>query len=314
MALEYKGTARTPGPISIDPERVGGRIPGPLRFEHIDLSKSATKATAKTDPMPPPAGGSDTIITARAVDWNLSGKSPITEDVKQGELATCPIGAILAALAHTASGKLRINNLIKEFVGVPVKTTFSRETLDMIAARKKGDPDYRAQEKEIVSKRYFTVALDSPQDVSDVFYVKYTDGTDVEMVYMGSPNDVLWPCVIEKAYAKKIGSYEELDDDSKHTVEEFWTNLVGSKPQGFAVDKNTDLSKIREAASNASRIPTISASRDDATKVLLHHGFAILGMKGADVVLLYNPHGKKEQVTLTEFRDNFQLINFGNPK
>lgn len=265
-------------------------------------------------PMPPPAGGTDTIIRARAVDWQLSGKSPLPEDVKQGELATCPIGAILAALAHTASGQLRINNLIKEYVGISVKTTFSKEVLDTIAAKTKGDSDYRAQDKEIVSKRYFTVALDSPQEVSDVFYVKYTDGKDVEMVYMGSPSDVLWPSVIEKAYAKKIGSYEELDDDSKHTVEEFWTILVGSKPQGFAVDKKTDLAKIREAASNASRIPTIGASRDDATKVLFHHGFAILGMKGTDTVLLYNPLGKKEHVTLTEFRDNFQLINYGTPK
>lgn len=314
MALEYKGTARTPGPVSIDPGKVGGRIPGPLRFEHVDLSKSATKAAAKTIPMPAPAGGSDTIIRARAVGWNLSGKSPLPEDVKQGELATCPIGAILAALAHTTSGQKRINKLIKEYVGTSVKTTFSRDVLDTIGSKTKGDSDYRAQDKEILSQRYFSVSLDSTQEVSDVFYVKYTDGNDVEMVYMGSANDVLWPSVIEKAYATKIGSYEELDDDTKHKVEEFWTNLVGSKPDGFAVDKKTDLAKISDAANNASRIPTIGASRDDATKVLSHHGFAILGMKGSDTVLLYNPHGRKEQVTLTEFRDNFQLINFGIPK
>jgi hypothetical protein len=311
MALTYKGTARTPGPLGIGPEKLGGRIPGPLRFEHIDLSKSATKAAAKRIPMPPPAEGSTTIIRARAVDWRLSGKSPRTEDVKQGELATCPIGAILAALAHTTNGQRRINNLIKEYFGIPVKTTLSQEVLVTVEAKTKGEPDYRAQEKEVVSKRYFSVALDSPQEVSEVFYVKYTDGSDVEMVYMGSPNDVLWPSVIEKAYAQKVGSYQELDDDSKHSVEEFWISLVGSRPNVLEVDKKTDLGKIRHAANNASRIPTIGASRDDATKVLSHHGFAILGMKGTDTVLLYNPHGKKEQVTLAEFGENFQRIYFG---
>ncbi len=313
MALQYRGGVRTPGPVGILPGTLGGRIPGPLRFEQVDLSKgTVTKAPTKTFAMPAPASGSSTIIQGRAVNWNLSKDSPLTEDVLQGELAICPIAAILAALAHTASGKGRINKLITEYTGVSVKTTFTEDIRKMLSSRFKGDPDYRAPDKEILSKRYFSVTLGPKVEVSDVFYIKYTDGTDVDMVYMGSPNEVLWPCVIEKAYASKIGSYEELDDDTKHTVNEFWTVLVGSKPQGFSVDKKTDLSKISDAAKAAKQIPTIGASKDDATLVTMHHGLAILGMQGSNVEL-YDPHGKKLTLSLDDFRKSFQAIFWGNP-
>ena len=142
--------------------------------------------------------------------------------------------------------------------------------------------------------------LGSAIEVSDVFYVKYSDGADVDMVYMGSANEARWPCVIEKAFAAKIGSYEELDDDTKHTVNEFWSILVGT-PQGFSIDKDTDLNKIKNAAKAATTIPTIGASRNDATAVLDHHGFAILGMQGSNIEL-FDPHGKKVKISLEDFQ------------
>ena len=316
MTLQYKA-ARVPGPIGVAPGTSGGRIPGPLggripgqlSFEHEDLSTgTATKAVTKTFAMPAPTSGSSTIIRAVVVNWDLH--PPDTEDVKQGELANCPVAAILSALAHTANGRNRINKMITEFTNASVKTTFSKDILKTLSARM-DDPDYRPPEKEFTSKRYFGVKLGSEVEVSDVFYTKYSDGTDVEMVYMGSPNQALWPCVIEKAYANKIGSYEELDDDQKHTVNEFWGVLVG-KPQGFAIDDKTDLRKISDAAKAATTIPTIGASREDATRVESHHGFAILGIQDSTIEL-YNPHGKKERISLTDFRKNFQAIFFGNP-
>jgi hypothetical protein len=67
--------------------------------------------------------------------------------------------------------------------------------------------------------------------------------------------------VIEKAYALKIGSYDDLDDDTKHTVNEFWAVLVGAKPDGFSITETTDLTKISAAAKAAGTIPTIAASK-----------------------------------------------------
>src|ERR1700740_3703716 len=260
MALEYKGAARSPGPLGKLEGTLGGRIPGPLEFQQVDLGKSQTATKAvKELPMPPPAGGSSTVIQARPVGWDLSRDAPSERDVKQGELATCPIAAILAAMAHTAGGRKRIDSMITEYVHTQVKTTFSKDVLEKLSY-KLAEPDYKRPEKEIPSKQYFTVILGDPFEVSDVFYLKYSDGSDVNMIYMDSPKKALWPCVIEKAYAVKIGSYDDLDDDSKHTVNEFWTVLVGSKPDGFTVNENTDLTTISAAAKAAGTIPTIAAS------------------------------------------------------
>jgi hypothetical protein len=312
MTITHNG-ARFPGPLGTVTGNWNGRIPGPLDFKVVDLSKTpATKATTKVLAMPPPTSGSSSIIRARAVDWDLAPKAPVPEDVLQGELANCPVAAILAAMANTATGKKRIDNMITEFKGGSVKTTFTADILKTLSAKTKDDPDYKPPVSEILSKRSFSVDIGYSSEVSDVFYVQYSDGTDVNMVYMGSPNKSLWPCVIEKAFAAKIGSYEELDDDKKHKVDEFWPALVGSKLQGFAVDEKTDLKKIIDAATAARQVPTIGASRDDATRVLDHHGFAILGMQGKDIEL-YDPHGKRDKLTAEEFRKSFQRIYFGNP-
>ena len=310
MALEYKGAARSPGPLGRFEGTLGGRTPGPLDFQQVDLGKSqaATKAI-KDLPMPPPAAGSSTIIQARSISWDLAKDVPSERDVKQGELANCPVAAILAAMAHTAGGRKRIDSLISEYVHTQVKTTFSKEVLAALSA-KLDDPDYKRPEKEVFSKRYFKVNLGDVFEVSDVFYVKYSDGSDVDMIYMDSPKKALWPCVIEKAYAVKIGSYDDLDDDTKHTVNEFWTVLVGSKPDGFSIDQNTDLTKISATAKAAGTIPTIAASKDDATKVTAHHGYAVMGIQGSTIEL-YNPYARTEKLSLTDFRSSFSAMFFG---
>jgi hypothetical protein len=313
MALEYKGAARSPGPLGRLEGVLGGRIPGPLDFQQVDLGKSQTATKAvKELAMPPPAAGSSTIIQARSIGWDLAKDTPSERDVKQGELANCPVAAILAAIAHTPGGRKRIDSLITEYVNAQVKTTFSKEVLATLSA-KMDDPDYKRPEKEILSKRYFSVNLGSSIEVSDVFYVKYSDGSGVDMIYMDSPKRALWPCVIEKAYAVKIGSYDDLDDDTKHTVNEFWAVLVGAKPDGFAINENTDLTKISTAAKAAGTIPTIAASKDDATKVTAHHGYAVMGIQGSTIEL-YNPYARTEKLSLTDFRSSFSAMFFGSLK
>jgi Calpain family cysteine protease len=313
MALEYKGAARSPGPLGSSQGVLGGRIPGPLDFQQVDLGKlqKATKAVNEL-PMPPPAAGSSTIIQARSIGWDLAKDTPSERDVKQGELANCPVAAILAAMAHTAGGRKRIDSLITEYVNTQVKTTFSKEVLATLSA-KMDDPDYKRPEKELLSKRYFSVNLGNAVEVSDVFYVKYSDGSDVDMIYMDSPKKALWACVIEKAYAVKIGSYDDLDDDTKHTVNEFWTVLVGAKPDGFSINETTDLTKISAAAKAAGMIPTIAASKDDATKVTAHHGYAVMGIQGSTIEL-YNPHARTEKLSLQDFRSSFSAMFYGGLK
>jgi hypothetical protein len=150
--------------------------------------------------------------------------------------------------------------------------------------------------------------------VSDVFYVHYDDGDNVDLIYMDSPTNDLWPSVIEKAYAVKFGGYGQLDDAEKHPVEEYWRALMGAEPRNFSIDGNTNLERIRTIARAASRVPTIGASRDttSGSDVARHHGFAILGMAVSNIKL-YNPHGETIRLSPEVFRDNFKALVYGSP-
>ncbi len=307
MTIQHKGGARVPGPLGISPGGIGGRIPGPLGFRHVVVAAAGpTAKVLKTLKMPAPAAGSS-VSTVHEVASPLFSSTPATAEVRQGALATCPIGSILAALAHTASGRKRIQGMVAEHKGV-VETDLA-DVADKLDSPPKGN--------KIISNRYFTVTLGATTiEVSDVFYTDDGDRGSWSLIYMGSsrggPPTTLWPSVIEKAYAVTLRSYEELDDDTKHPANEFWEVLVGSKPGGFPVDDKTALEKIRDAAKAAPKVPTIGASRDDATKVLGHHGFAVLGIEGSTIEL-YNPHGRTEKISLTDFRSNFKAILYGNP-
>lgn len=47
-------------------------------------------------------------------------------------------------------------------------------------------------------------------------------------------------------------------------------------------------------------------------KVTNWHGYAVLGIRGSNIAL-YDPHRKKLELSLTEFRSYFQAIFYGNP-
>jgi calpain family cysteine protease len=306
MTLQYKGGARVPGPLGISPGGIGGRIPGPIgrtlwQKPSTPPAPGAVAKAVKKTKMPRPAKDGQTK-NAHEVTWKLFGMgAPRTGDVKQGALANCPIAAILAALAHTASGRKRIQDMVVEHN--------TRVETDLTGVA--GELDSLPKNNTIISNRYFTVTLGETIEVSDVFYTNDAD-RNWSLIYMQSPTNALWPCVIEKAYAVKLNGYEEVDDDVKHTANEFWKGLVGSNPKGFAVNDKTDIEKIREAAKAASRVPTIGASKDNATKVTAYHGYAVLGIQDSTIEL-YNPYGRIEKISLKDFRSNFKAIYWGNP-
>ena len=303
MTLRSDNRARLPGPIGNSTAGAGARVPGPLGFQVVVMTPVAV-AQVKALKMPPPASG-DEKYYAHSFGSNLFNKGgPVVADVQQGNLAICPIAAILAALAHTASGKKRLAGMVAEHSAV-VET-------DLTGVSKLETP-----EKKIITKRYFTVTLGKTFEVSDVLY---TDDADRNWspIYMKSPTDALWACMIEKAFAVQMGSYQELDREGV-TVNHFWKILLGADPQGIKVDDNTDLSRIKSIASAAAKVPTIGASRDDPQvethsrgKVASWHGYAVLGVRGSNIEL-YDPHRKKLELSLAEFRSFFQALFFGNP-
>jgi hypothetical protein len=313
MVLPYKGTASFRGPIGISPGQPGGRIPGPLGFKQVVSKSTATKAS-KSLPMPAPWKNSD-IIRAAVVNWKLANGKPVTTDVQQGTLANCPIAAVLAALTNTARGQEYVDGLITEYRGASVQTVLDQDAMARTALQTNEDPDDRVQDKTLVSNRYFSVKLGKQIEVHDTFFVYYTDGTDLDLVYMKSPNDVLWPAVIEKACALHYGSYIEIGDYKKHTANEFWEFVVGKPPaQGLKIDDFTAITKISNAVQDAAGTPTIAASREKTIATLTPiHGYAVLGVQG-NTIELYDP-SKAKSLTLSfeDFRSNFQTILSGKP-
>jgi hypothetical protein len=293
--------SRLPGPLGPLPAG-GGRIPGPLSVgPGIFLAPKQIAKAVKTLGMPPPAGGAKTIV-ARDVTWSLYAKAtPALADVSQGALANCPLAALLAALAYTANGRKRVESIVTEQAAI-VETDLS-SVADHLEEVPSGN--------RIQSTRYFTVKLGGKSiEVSGVLYTD--DARNWTPAYMRSPTGVIWPCVIEKAYAEKEGGYEALDSKGL-TANAIWEVVVGAPPSGFPVTGKTDDAKIRAAIDNAARIPTIAASADEAQDVTAWHGFAVLGMKGAQIELYDPMMVRRQAVSLDVFRKNFTAVLFGTP-
>lgn len=302
MTLRDDNRVRLPGPLGSALEDIGGRLPGPLGFRHVFVAApKAVGKIAKTLKMPPPADDERTK-KAHEVTFPLFNKGgPVTRDIQQGDLANCPIASILAALAHMESGRRRIQSLLAEHPAAVVTD------LSGVADKLEEPP----KDNTILSKRFFTVMLEKTSpEVSDVFYTDDAD-RNWSLIYMRSPNDVLWPSVIEKGFAVQEGSYQKLNEQDKANV--FWKILVGVDPKVLSIDSQTQLSTISAVAQNAHKVPAIGASRNDAQEVTPWHGFAVLGIQGTTIEL-YDPSSAKTlKMPLTKFRANFKAMLSGSP-
>jgi len=278
----------------------------------IFVAQSAvTKVAPKTLAMPPPSH-TGTTMQARKVAWPLYKGKPSPEDIRQGELATCPIASILAAMANTAWGQTRIEQLTGKEISSVVTTTLSDDTVQQLNKNLEasGMPN---QGKDVASDRYFGITISSPAiEVSDVLYVRDTDDAkNLDPVYMQAlpqlnaekAHRVLWPALIEKAYALRVGSYDVLDDYGTPTspsVDSYWTVLVGSKPAKIVVKSGRDEAAIKAVAAAAKRSPAIAASREKPTKLTSLHGYAIIGVNG-NRIELRDPEGHTEHITVDQF-------------
>jgi len=319
MTIVVNGPARIPGPFGTVPVSVDGKYPnmpgnarGPAGYYPLFDTKNgpagtqtATKAATKAHAFKMPKAfdsASATTKVARVVDWPLFGKSgPKTTDISQGALPNCPLPTILAAMANTADGRKRILAMVTPHDDAAV--TDLSDVLDQVSD----------QTGSVTSKRYFTVKLAKEIEVSDVLYTDDADSgwSPLYMQASDSGSPVLWACVIEKAYAVQEGGYDKLNE---MVVNKVWKDILGAKPNGFEINGKTDLEKIRERAANASKVPTILASKNDKSiedaskqKVVHDHGYAVLGMTG-NTVNLYNPWGNAVSLPIGDIRKYFQSM------
>jgi len=271
--------ARVPGPLGVgDPF---GQTPGVLRLGPAGLFPAPKQAAPAAQPswldridealakkftLPPsdtygPAKGKNATINE--IDWplfNPKGKNPIPEDVYQHGVQNCALASILGALAHTPKGQKRIISMIEEHKA-PTLSTYS------------GDFQNFKGPKKILGKRYFTVTFPGakPVEISSVFYTDDQKLPNTDMIYMQSRAPrVLWPCVLEKAYAQFVNGYGNFSGNP--TV--VWEHVVGKYKylnlQSTAAPKVSDKDVIRQAQ-KANREPMIAA------RERLFHGFVVKG-------------------------------------
>lgn len=329
--LGLLGGARIPGALGSAPlaghttdGRGTKRLPGPLKVgPSILLADSAVTTVApKPLKMTPPWPDSSTK-RVHVVEWDLGADSPKPADVVQGSLSNCPVASILAAMANTHKGQDRIQQAVKPQPGNVIT--------DLTAVMQYLEDDGEWKDKPngtLSSKRYFTVELPGiKQDVSDVFYTDEAD-SGWNLLYIGTRNPfkpdmkhVLWPSVIEKAYATELKGYDKLNDINDPKVA--WNALIGSTSTTRNVKDLKDSDIIRFARTDG--VAMIAATRDDThdaeekTRVEQQsggrlegwHGYAVTGMVGNQIAL-YDPHGKPVNVTMAEFRKFFTSVVYGN--
>lgn len=310
---------RVPGPLGLYPDFGGGRTPGPRGTVLWDKKTTVTpdlapaKAAVATK-MPGPTKDEDSRdLHAVPLPLFAAKGSPGYKEVKQAPgLANCPVAAILAALAYTASGQSTITGLLSEASGAV--------TTDVSDAGTLANPPAG---RLIKSSRSFTVNL--PGGAVVVSDVLYTDDHDRgwSPFYMRDPADrCMWQAIIEKGLAAQLGSYENIDA-LNISANGFWEKIVGSKPNGFTVEdidekklsgdaEKKHEGRIKDAAKAAARVPTIAASRDTAviSKITQFHGYAVLGEQNGTLSLYDPAAGKTVSVTVKEFRGAFSTILF----
>lgn len=263
--------------------------------------------SAKVTVMPLPAND---VVTkdVREVTFPLFSASgdPALEEVKQSpHLANCPVGAILAAHAFTADGRIVIKGIVSAATFANVVTDVSALPVDTLENPPPGN--------KVSSSRFFTVTL--PGGVREPSDVMYTDDADAgfSLIYLNDPSDgSLWAGIIEKALAEEIGSYENFDA-LPLTANDWWEKITDVAPGGFEVTAATPLSQIIAAAQTSTTVPTIGASKDDLPlggNITGFHGFAMIGMLGTEVHLYDPAQAIKIHIPPAEFRQKFKAILF----
>jgi len=258
----------------------------------------------KTTTMPLPTKDNDNK-DVHEVTWPLFKKGPVHTEVQQAPgIANCPVAAILAALAFTSAGRTIIQGMVSE-TAATVLTDLSSLPAGTLTNPPKGNT--------VSSSRFFTVKL--PRGAVEVSDVLYTDDHDSgwSPFYMRDPGgQVIWASIIEKALAVQLGSYENFDALNL-TANDFWERITGAQPGGIEIKDDTPLSAITGAASAASSVPTIGASKADGKDVKVvtpFHGFALLGVRGSQIQLYDPAKAKSISISAADFRHDFQAILF----
>ena len=285
-----------------------GRVPGVLGIgPGIVVAQSVVGAVTTRLPMPRPFGSLDQNASnfdnkdAHVVTGDLFvNKRPALKDVKQGIIPNCSLASMLAAHAHTENGRQHLLGMVKEHKGTGTIVETDVSSGGPLSNPPKGNL--------ITSSRFFVVTVGGKAvEVSDVFWTNDGDRNSWELLYMKSPTNALWPMVIEKAVATLQGGYDKLGQDVL-TANAMWKVLTGKDPKVTGITPTTPDATILAELRDATSKPTIAASKDTTRHVFGDHGLVVLGVTGGKVSLHDPGLLRKHELTLAQFRDDFEAI------
>jgi hypothetical protein len=204
-----------------------------------------------------------------AEEEGLHHLRPSLEDIDQGSLGDCWFMASMGALAHTEEGRERIKNMIKMNPNGTYSVTF---------------PD-----GEVV-------------DVTPFFPVD----EDGDLTY-ARPNGhppVIWPLLLEKAYAQYLGTYGDLHEDAPSKGLEDLTGVDSEwhEPEDMSLDDLRD--RLDEGAVIVSTRDADEVEDKEIydSRLNTNHAYVVKSITEDGKVELYNPWGNNhETITMEEF-------------
>lgn len=227
---------------------------------------------------------------------------PKYDQILQQGVPNCYLAATLAAMANTDVGQKQITKMITQKNGA-ITTICKKFNLNFVGP-----------EEQLKSNKWFTVAFkDKSVDVSDVLYHDDLDSSP-SLVYMTTPgNDkVLWGAIIEVAYAKLKGGYDNMSASKGTTVNQFLDEFSAVKWTILNPAKDED--EIKKACKSADKRAAFIATKpkdpnSNDTKILTaFHGYAVLGMSGAKVKLWDPLKGKAQEIKFKDLLTEVQAV------
>lgn len=249
-------------------------------------------------------------------DQDSSGIDPY--DIIQGALGNCYFMCSLSAIANSKGGPNKIKNMIR----ANGDGTFSVRLYRPI--------NKRSREELQNNIKSTTVGFEAVEVVveADIWYNKNEDNA----LYARSQDEnEMWPLILEKAYAKLMGGYDEIDAGFS---EEAYAVLTGTPRRSYEFSDNNEhaLKMIVQAAQekkgvtfatppnmaaeyavdeqgnnlrgNAGELIMVTGKEDGAERIVAGHAYALdklVGnitidqkgqLKGDAIIQLINPHGE----------------------
>lgn len=275
-----------------------------------DTATDATMVPAHVLPEEPPPALFDTVRLGVCELPLFARGGPQPEDVIQGRLNNCPVGATLMALAHTT----------------PVTITGMITPLEDSAGESESEEEGASAAAAI--RRYrVSLPAHAPVEITNRLYFTGESLTARNIAYTRSSNNTTWMSFIEKAYAVTLRrGYVTLSlvgagDPGIPDTRDVFTAIAGSCETGvFGGDGNQFYSSSGELTPLSSRQlrimfrqarhrATIAATRSDTRgPVEASHSYTMLGFAGGQVHLRNPRGGPQAVVSLTE--EQFQQYFF----